>query len=229
MGAVIKKELKNYFLSPIGYVVIGIFLLTFSSFFYLTTVQQSSIDLTYLFYYTALYALMFIVPLITMWTVSGERKSGTDQLLMTSPISMLGVVVAKFLSALLLIVIPVIFTLMYFAILCKYQMPDINTYLTSALGFILLSMSYISFGVFASSLTETPIVAGILTFGFVFGTTILPQLITSIDISSISLLNLFIKFLLGQIDISATVIFISLTILCIMITMIIMQRRKSIK
>ena len=88
MGAVIKKELKNYFLSPIGYVVIGIFLLTFSSFFYLTTVQQSSIDLTYLFYYTALYALMFIVPLITMWTVSGERKSGTDQLLMTSPRSM---------------------------------------------------------------------------------------------------------------------------------------------
>ena len=229
MGAVIKKELKNYFLSPIGYVVIGIFLLAFSSFFYLTTIGQSSIDLTYLFYYTALYGLMFIVPLLTMWTFSGERKSGTDQLLLTSPVSMLGVVIAKFLSALLLIVIPVIFTLMYFAILCKYQMPDINTYLTSALGFILLSMSYISFGVFASSLTETPIVAGILTFGFVFGTTILPQLITSIDISSISLLDLFIKFLLGQIDISATVIFISLTILFIMITMIIMQRRKSIK
>ena len=48
MGAVIKKELKNYFLSPIGYVVIGIFLLAFSSFFYLTTIGQSSIDLTYL-------------------------------------------------------------------------------------------------------------------------------------------------------------------------------------
>ena len=229
MLAIIKKELKGYFLSPIGYVVIGIFLIAYSGFFYLTTIQSSSVDMTNLFYNTALWGLMFIVPLLTMWTISGERKSGTEQLIMTSPVSMLGVVIAKFLSALLLIVIPVIFTLMYFAILCKYQMPDINTYLTSALGFILLSMSYISFGVFASSLTETPIVAGILTFGFVFGTTILPQLITSIDISSISLLNLFIKFLLGQIDISATVIFISLTILCIMITMIIMQRRKSIK
>ena len=96
MGAVIKKELKNYFLSPIGYVVIGIFLLAFSSFFYLTTIGQSNIDLTYLFYYTALYGLMFIVPLLTMWTFSGERKSGTDQLLLTSPVSMLGVVIAKF-------------------------------------------------------------------------------------------------------------------------------------
>ena len=88
-------------------VLIGIFLLAFSSFFYLTTIGQSNIDLTYLFYYTALYGLMFIVPLLTMWTFSGERKSGTDQLLLTSPVSMLGVVIAKFLSALLLIVIPV--------------------------------------------------------------------------------------------------------------------------
>ena len=131
MLAIIKKELKGYFLSPIGYVVIGIFLIAFSGFFYLTTIQSSSVDMTNLFYNTALWGLMFIVPLLTMWTISGERKSGTEQLIMTSPVSMLGVVIAKFLSALLLIVIPVIFTLMYFAILCKYQMPDINTYLTS--------------------------------------------------------------------------------------------------
>ena len=130
MGAVIKKELKNYFLSPIGYVVIGIFLLAFSSFFYLTTIGQSSIDLTYLFYYTALYGLMFITPLLTMWTFSGERKSGTDQLLLTSPVSMLGVVIAKFLSAFLLILIPVVCTLMYFGILCFFEMPNVPIYLT---------------------------------------------------------------------------------------------------
>ena len=106
MIAVIKKELKNYFLSPICYIVIGIFLLAFSSFFYLTTIGSNSVDLTYLFYYTALYGLMFIVPLITMWTFSGERKSGTDQILLTAPVSMLGVVIAKFLAAFLLILIP---------------------------------------------------------------------------------------------------------------------------
>ena len=105
MLAIIKKELKGYFLSPIGYVVIGIFLIAFSGFFYLTTIQSSSVDMTNLFYNTALWGLMFIVPLLTMWTISGERKSGTEQLIMTSPVSMLGVVIAKFLSALLLIII----------------------------------------------------------------------------------------------------------------------------
>ena len=150
MLAIIKKELKNYFFSPIGYVVIGIFLLIFSIFFYITTISSSSANLTSLFYYTSLYGLMFITPLVTMWTISGERKSGTDQLIMTSPVSMFGVVLAKFISAIILFLIPVVFTLMYFGILAYFQMPDVATYLTSMLGFILLSMSYISFGILAS-------------------------------------------------------------------------------
>ena len=227
MGAVIRKELKNYFLSPIGYIVIGIFLIASGSFFYLTTINQSSNDLTYLFYYTALYGLMFVTPLITMWTISGERKSGTEQILLTSPVSMLGVVIAKFLSALLLVVIPVICTSMYFGILCFFKMPNVPIYLTSALGFLLLACVFISFGILASSLTESPIIAGILTFAFVFASTWIPYLVDSL--SDFSLMDKFINFLYGQIDITAVILFISLTILCIIITMIIMQRRKSIK
>ena len=227
MGAVIKKELKNYFLSPIGYVVIGIFLLAFSSFFFLTTVNQSSVDLTYLFYYTALYGLMFITPLLTMWTFSGERKSGTEQLLLTSPVSMLGVVVAKFLSAFILVAIPVVCTLMYFGILSYFEMPNVQIYLTSMLGFLLLSCTYISFGIFASSLTESPIIAGIITFAFVFASTWVPYLVESL--SELSLIDKFISFLYGQIDMASVILFVTITILFILLTMIIMQRRKSVK
>lgn len=227
MLAIIKKELKNYFLSPVGYIVIGIFLMAFSSFFYLTAIQTSTTDMTYLFYNMALYGLMFTTPLLTMWTISGERKNGTDQLIMTSPVSMFGVVMAKFLSALILIAIPTICTIMYFGILSYFQIPNIPTYLTSILGFILLAMTYISFGVLASSLTESPIIAGILTFAFVFISTWLPYFQTSL--SGLSLIDLFIKFLYGQIDIVSSVLFITLTILCLSITMVIMQRRKSIK
>ena len=227
MGAVIKKELKNYFLSPIGYIVIGIFLLTFSSFFFLTTIENSSIDLTYLFYYTALYGLMFMIPLITMWSFSGERKSGTDQLLLTSPVSMLGVVIAKFLSAFLLILIPVICTLMYFGILCFFEMPNVPIYLTTVLGFLLLSMTFISFGILASSLTESPIISGIITFAFVFAATWVPYLVESLN--NLSLMDQFINFLYGQINIASVVLFVTLTITCLLITVIIMQRRKSVK
>ena len=227
MFSIMKKELKNYFLSPIGYIVIGIFLIAFSSFFYLTAVQSNTIDLTYLFYYTALYGLMFIAPLLTMWLISGERKNGTDQLLMTAPISMTKLVIAKFLSALLLIVVPVILTLMYFVILSFYHTPDIPTYLTSALGFLLLSMTYISFGILASSLTESPIISAILTFAIVFASTWLPYFVSSL--SGLSLIDLFIKFLYGTIDIKALILFITLTILCLVTTIIILQRRKSVK
>lgn len=227
MLAVIKKELKNYFCSPIGYVVIGIFLIAFSAFFYLTSMQSTTIDLTYLFYYTALYGLMFITPLLTMWTISGERKNGTDQLIMTSPVSMFGVVIAKFLSSMILIFIPVVCTLMYFGILSYYQIPDIPTYLTSMLGFLLLSMAYISLGLFASSLTESPIISGIVTFGLVFASTWLPYFVDSL--SGLSLIDLFINFLYGQIDITSTVFFVTLTILSLTLTMVVMQRRKCVE
>ena len=146
MTAIIKKELKNYFYSPLGYIIIAIFLLAFSAFFYLTTIDSPSIDLTYIFYYVAMYGLMFMAPLLTMWSIAGERKNGTDQLIMTSPVSMIGLVMAKFIAALLLIIIPVVLTLMYFAIIAHFHTPDVPTYLASALGFILLSMTYISFG-----------------------------------------------------------------------------------
>lgn len=227
MFAILKKELKNYFCSPIGYVVIGIFLFVFSAFFYITSISSASVDLTNLFYCAALYGLMFMIPLLTMWSFAGERKSGTEQLIMTSPVSMLGVVLGKFISAFLLVLIPVIFTVMYFGILCYYQMPEVPTYLTSMLGFLLLSMSYISFGLLASSITESPIVSGILTVAFVFASTWLPTMVE--ELSSFSLINLFINFLYGKIDITSTVLFVTLTILCILITIIIMQRRKSVK
>lgn len=227
MLAVMKKELKNYFLSPLGYVIIGIFLLIFSVFFYQTTILYSTVDLTNLFYCVVFYGLMFIVPLLTMWSFAGERKTGTEQLILTSPVSMLGVVLAKFFSAFLFVLIPVVFTLMYFGILSYYQMPDIPTYITSIIGFLLISMSYISFGILASSITESPIIAGILTVAFVFASTWLPELVESL--SSFSLLQLFFNFLYGTIDINSTVLFITLTILCILITMIVMLRRKSVQ
>ncbi len=228
MIAIIKKELKNYFFSPIGYVVIAIFLFIFSAVFYDSAINTGTTDLTSIFLFVAAYGgLMFMIPLLTMWSIAGERKSGTDQLIMTSPVSMLGVVMAKFISAVIFIIIPLIFTLMYFGILCHYQVPDIPTYLTSMLGFFLLSMTYIAFGILSSSITESPIIAGILTVAFIFAVTWLPEMISTL--SGFSLMNPFLNFLMGKIDIAVTVMFITLAILFILITMIIMQRRKSVK
>ena len=76
MGAIIKKEFKTYFLSPIGYVFIGLFLIMFSIFFYIDVVSYGSTNFEYIFYSGAT-ILTFIVPVLTMRTFAEERKSGT--------------------------------------------------------------------------------------------------------------------------------------------------------
>jgi len=226
MWAVIKKELKSYFYSPIGYVFIGLFLIMFSIFFYLDVFNHQITNFEYIFYSGAT-ILTFIVPILTMRAIAEERKTGTEQLLLTSPISITKVVMGKFIAATLIVVITEIFTLMYFIILSFFGTPHISTAIVTLLGFLLLAMSYISFGIFASSITENQIIAGVTTIGFLILTWFLPQF--SNIFTSFSLINLFGKFPAGQIDIADTITFITFTVACLLLTIIFMQRRKSVR
>lgn len=226
MGAVIKKEFKSYFLSPIGYVFIGLFLIMFSIFFYTDVVSYGSTNFEYIFYSGAT-ILTFIVPILTMRTFAEERKNGTEQLLLTAPLSITKVVLGKFIAATLIVAITELCTFMYFGILCFFGVPHITTALTTLLGFLLLAMSYISFGMLASSLTENQIIAGVVTIGFFILTWFLPQF--SSIFTNFSLINMFSKFPTGQIDIADTITFVTFTITCLLLTIIVMQRRKSVR
>lgn len=226
MWAVIKKEFKSYFYSPIGYVFIGLFLIMFSIFFYTDVFNYQSTNFEYIFYSGAT-ILTFIVPILTMRTIAEERKTGTEQLLMTSPLSITKIVLGKFVAATLIVVITLLCTFMYFGILSFFGTPHITTALVTMLGFLLLAISYISFGILASSITENQIIAGVITIGFFILTWFLPQFSTIF--TNFSLINMFSKFPSGQIDIADTVTFIVFTIACLLLTIIFMQRRKSVR
>ena len=226
MFAVIKKEFKSYFYSPVGYVFIGLFLIMFSIFFYVDVFQYQSTNFEYIFYSGAT-ILTFIVPILTMRAIAEERKTGTEQLLLTSPLSITKVVLGKFIAATLIVVITEICTFLYFGILCYFGTPHITTALVTLLGFLLLALSYISFGILASSITENQIIAGVITIGFFILTWFLPQF--SSIFTNFSLINMFSKFPTGQIDIADTVTFVTFTISCILLTIIVMQRRKSVR
>ena len=226
MWAIIKKEFKSYFLSPVGYVFIGLFLIMFSIFFYTDVFDYQSVNFEYIFYSGAT-ILTFITPILTMRTLAEERKSGTEQLLLTSPISITKIVLGKFISATLIVVITELCTFMYFGILSFFGTPHLTTALVTLLGFLLLAMSYISFGLLASSITENQIVAGVITIGFFILTWVLPNF--SDIYTNLSLINIFTNFASGQIDIADTVTFITFTIMCILLTIIVMQRRKSVR
>ncbi|HJJ17862.1 MAG TPA: ABC transporter permease [Clostridiaceae bacterium] len=226
MFAVIKKEFKSYFYSPVGYVFIGLFLIMFSIFFYVDVFQYQRTNFEYIFYSGAT-ILTFIVPILTMRAIAEERKTGTEQLLLTSPLSITKVVLGKFIAATLIVAITEICTFLYFGILCYFGTPHITTALVTLLGFLLLAMSYISFGILASSITENQIIAGVITIGFFILTWFLPQF--SSIFTNFSLINMFSKFPTGQIDIADTVTFVTFTISCILLTIIVMQRRKSVR
>lgn len=233
MWAIIKKEVKSYFLSPIGYVFIGIFLIAFSISFNLELeYSYGVIDFrnifTYIFtYLPTILIFAFLIPMLTMRSFSEERKNGTEQLLLTSPVSITKIVLAKFISALVIVLLALVCTLMFIAIISFFGTPDIPAALVTLLGFTLLCMAYISFGIFASSLTENQIIAAMISIITFVITWVLPEFLKSG--SSFSLINMFYKFTTGQIDIAYTVTYLAFTVLCLILTITVMQRRKSAK
>lgn len=228
MWAVIKKEFKSYFYTPIGYIFIGVFLIAFSISFYLSVIGYGNVNFEYIYYtLPTILVLAFIIPLLTMRSFSEERKTGTEQLLLTSPISLTKVVLGKFIAALFIVIITELCTFMYFGILCHYGVPKLTTTFATLFGFLLFIMSYISFGMLASSFTENQIISGILSIGFFIITWVLPEFNSNLE--SYSFINMFYKYTQGQIDIGDTVTFLAFTVTCILLTITVMQRRKSVK
>ncbi len=227
MWAIIKKEVRTYFLSPIGYVFIGLFLFMASMFFYADILVTGSTMFSSMFYSLSTILIM-IVPLLTMRTFSEERKDGTEQLLLTAPRSVTSIVLGKFFAALIVLLIAILLTLIYYVILMFLGEPNIKTSLVTVFGFILLGAALISFGMFASSLTENQVIAAIISIAFYVVTWIgTPSLSSSLE--PLGLMNMFNRFGNGQIACTEVVAFLSYTVLFILLTIIVIQRRKSVK
>lgn len=233
MWAVIKKEFKSYFYTPIGYIFIGVFLIAFSISFALDLVNSGGIIdfgtiFVYMFnYWPTIIAFAILIPLITMRTFAEERKSGTEQLLLTSPINITKIVLGKFFATLFVVLIAIIGLFMYIGILYYFGKPDLKMIFVTMLGFLLFLMSYISFGILASSITENQIISAIVSILFFIVSWVMSAF--NANLQGYSFMNMFFDFTQGQIDIGDTVTFITFTITCLLLTITVIQRRKSIK
>ena len=227
MWAVFKKELKTYFLSPIGYITIGVFMLMYSIFFYLTTISYGSVYLGDLYYATARYGLLLMIPLLTMRMFSEERKNGTEQLLLTSPRSVTSIVLGKFLAAATVILITLVLSLLYSVIISFFGNVSIPTLIVTMGGFFLVAIAAISIGMLASSITENQVIAAIITIGVL----VAPWFLVDINevFSSIDLIDKFLKFPSGLVSIADTISLLSITVMCILLTIVLIKRRKTVK
>ena len=164
MKAIIKKELRSYFLSPIGYVVVGAILFLFGFYFWQVLLFQMSSYVADV-YGTMFIWCMMIIPIITMRSFSEEIRNKTDQALLTSPVGVGSIVFGKFLAAFLVFAIAVIGSLIPVVVMSFFSSLDWATTFGNVVGSLLYGAAMISIGIFISALTQSQIVAAIATFG----------------------------------------------------------------
>ena len=170
MLAILKKEINTFFASPIGYLVIGVFLLlnglflwVFKGNFNIFNVGEASLSS---FFLLAPWILIFLVPAVTMRSFSDEKKQGTLELLVTKPLTYFQIVLGKYFGAVVLIVLAVLPTLLYVYSISELSNPegsiDMGSTIGSYFGLLFLISAYTSIGIFSSTLSDNQIVAFII-------------------------------------------------------------------
>jgi ABC-2 type transport system permease protein len=179
--AIARKELRSYFASPIGYIVLGFFAVLYGVFFVVmlqyfvrASMQMGQFggqaavninqDMLRPILQNVTVLLLFVLPALTMRSYSEEKRSGTIELLLTSPLTDFQIIMGKFLGALTLYAIMLGITLIHMGVLFVYGNPEWKPILTSYFGLLLLGSSFLSLGLFISTLTTNQIVAYISTF-----------------------------------------------------------------
>ncbi len=164
MKAIYKKEFKSYFNSMMGYVFVAFVLLVVGIYF-----SAFNLGMGYPLMGSTLSSVIFLflilVPILTMRSLSEEQKNKTDQLLYTSPVSIGGIVFGKYLALVSVFAIPVAIICLYPVILDEYGTIDFAMAYLAILGFFLLGCAYIAVGLFISSITESQIIAAVISFG----------------------------------------------------------------
>lgn len=242
--AIAQKELRSYFASPIGYVVIGMFALLFGYFYYGTLsffVQQGMQVSQFDFggpaalninqhvirpmLNNSIMFTLFVLPMVTMRTYSEEKRSGTMELLLTSPLSDIQIVMGKFFGAMGLYVMMLAVTLLDIGLLFIYGNPEWPQVLVGYLGLLLLGGCFISVGLLISSTTKNQIVSGIVTFTVFLILWVITWLgdnaspLTQTILSYLSITEHFEDFSRGVLDTKHVVYYLSFTVFGLFLTL----------
>ncbi len=167
MVPIIKKELRTYFNSMMGYIFLGFLVLLTAIYFSLVCIANNSPNYNYVLSGTSILFLI-LIPALTMRLFAEEARQKTDQLLYTSPLTILQIVVGKYLAAFLLFIIGMGITMLFPIVLSGFGELPVQQIVGSYVGYILMGCCFIGVGLFVSVLTENQIVAAVATFATLF-------------------------------------------------------------
>ena len=246
MFAIFKKELRSYFLNAIGYVFVGVFLGVAALLCCYTTLGSKSYDTSG--YFTMMnFSFIVLIPLLTMKLFAEEKKLRTEQLLLTAPVSIIGMIMGKFLAAFTLFSGSVLVSCLNFFPLYSYARaerlgasyvqdhvgPVTAEIVTCVLGLLLVGAAFIAIGLFISSLTENQLAAAIITVAIIFGMLILDVVNQYIDVyairfifSWVCVMSRYSYFTTGILDFASILYYVSITAVFLLLTVRVYDKRR---
>ena len=232
MFAIFKRELKAYFTSPLGYVFLAIFYAFSGLFFYIFSLSVGSTDISSVFLMMFI-VLMVFVPLLTMRLLSEDKKQKTDQLILTAPVSLLSIVMGKFLAAYAIFAIGVAVMPVYGFVMSTFATVSWLPIWGNTVGLLLLGGIFVSIGLFISSLTENQMIAAI--GGFFINLMILlmntlksalPNGFLQDVLSSISVYSRYSEITNGIFSLSSLIFFVSVIFIFLFLTVRVLEQRR---
>ncbi len=243
MLSLLKKEINSFLNSLIGYISIVVFLVTIGLFLWIFPGNDFNIaeagyaNIDSLFLITP-WVYMFLIPAITMRLFSEEKKSGTIELLLTRPLTEMQIIFAKYFAGVILVLISLLPTLLFFYTVYEYAVPrgnvDVGGIWGSYIGLFFLAAGFVAIGVFSSSLTDNQVVAFIIAMflclvcyvGFQALSEILPVGIASNVVYKLGIVAHYNSMSRGVIDTRDVLYFISLVAVFLVLTKLVLESRK---
>lgn len=232
MSAILKRETRAYFESLIGYIFLTAFFAGSGILFGVTSLQYGSTDMSGM-YSGLFFILLVLIPILTMRTLSEEKRQKTDQLLLTAPISLSALVLGKFFAAMIIYSIGVCMTLVYAVVISFFGAVSWLTVVGNVVGLLLLGAAYIAVGMLISSLTENQVIAAIGGFAatlllYLIGTVadIIPIPWIANIFRNLSFATRYGPFTYGVFDFSNVLFFISATVIFLFLTVRVLERRR---
>ena len=232
MTAIFKREFLSYFTTPLGYVFLSVFYLLSGIFFYDVVLYNNTTKIGNIC--EMMFSIvLFLIPIITMRLLSEEKRQRTDQVLLTSPVSLTAVVYGKFFAAFSIYILGMSVILIYAFVISAFTQLNWLEIIGNLTGIILIGGAMISIGLLISGMTESQVVAAVITFGVSLGLMLIESFSGSVNneiisalVNGVSFQSRYYPFTRGLFEISSFIYFFSVIIIFNFLTVRVIEKRR---
>lgn len=235
MIEVFKKEIRQFFVTPMGYVIVGIYYFISSLYFCVFNLDGAVVDLSYVFSFQSNWLLMFLLPMLTMRMLAEERRTKTDQLLLTAPVSVTQIVYGKFLATFFMFFLCTLCNGLFFYVVSTHAAIVMwSEFFCRMIGLLLLGGAILSINLFVSALAENQLIAAFAAMGINILMLVGKSFVATIPsgwlqfvVSLISVFQRFYStFLVGILSYSGIVYYVSFIVFFLFVTTQVVEKRR---